>query len=332
MKHTKIELLIGLMLMVSLSTQVFAIESGRVKKEIVIKGNFGSADGAFGHKIFEDRSWVEPSAIAIDSKGNIYIADPLNQRVQKFSSEGKYLTKITFEDQDKTFSFTICDLAIDGEDNLYILSKRGKKILKYDSTGRMTRSINLQDYMLPERFDIDLLGNIYVFGTVLAKVPGRGYVSHGNCLRKYDKTGRLVKEWNDVSLPFIDQEGYIYLRQESTWKKYDKNEKYLSVVKCETEKQKIYIENTCCFPPVFVDERKSSYYFVYDNKTEKIRSLFKLSSKAELKTYDFSSVDIWPWPRAKAENMIKFDKKGNLYGYSYDDIKREFGIIRLRFE
>jgi hypothetical protein len=186
--------------------------------------------------------------------------------------------------------------------------------------------------MLPERFDIDHLSNIYVFGTVLVKVPGRGYESRGNCLRKYDKTGRLVKEWNDASLPFIDHDGYVYLRQESTWKKYDKKEKYLGVVKCEAEKQKVYFENACYFPPVFVDERNSSYYFVYDNKTEKIRSLFKLSSKGELKIYDFSSVDIWPWPRAKAENMIKFDKKGNLYGYSYDDIKREFGIVRFTFE
>jgi tripartite motif-containing protein 71 len=121
MKRAKIELLIGLILMVGLSAQVFANESSKVTKEIVVRGNFGSAEGEFGHKIFEDGSWAEPSAIAIDSKGNIYIADPLNHRVQKFGKEGKYLTKIIFEDQDKTLSFTISDLAIDSEDNLYIL-------------------------------------------------------------------------------------------------------------------------------------------------------------------------------------------------------------------
>jgi len=327
MKYSR--MLISPILLILFNLQAFGADIGIANREIIVKGNIGSADGEFGYKVFKDRSWVEPSAIAIDSKGNIYIADPLNYRIQKFNVEGKYVTKITFEAQDETFAFTINDLVIDNEDNLYILSKRGQKILKYDSKGRIIQSINLADYMLPERLDVDVLGNMYVFGTVLVKVPGRGNANRGDCLRKLDKNGRLIKEWNNASLPFINQEGYVYIRQDAAWKKYDEHEKYLGDVKCEAERQKVSFEKICYFPPVFVDGKKASYYFVYSDKTEKPRTLLKLSLKGELRTLDLSSIEIWPWPRVRVENMIKFDRNGNLYGYGYDEQKKLYWITRI---
>ena len=313
-----------IMLSMIMAASLFGSEEGRVEKEIVMESHYGSANGEFGLKVFEDSSWVEPSAIAIDGDQNIYIADPLNDRIQKFNSKGKYISKIEFKVK-KKYALTIDDLTTDDENNLYVLSRHEQKIFKYNSAGQMVYSINLQDYMQTERVSVDIWGNIYVFGVI----PGRGT---GEELRKFDKTGKLVRKWDKVYLFFVDREGYKYLRQETSWAKYDKDDQYLGEIKCETEKLKIYSESTCHFPPVFVDENKSSYYFVYDTKTEKIRTLIKMSPKGELRTYGFSSVDTWPWPRTKSENMIKFDSKGNLYGYNADDIKKQYQIIRIKFK
>ncbi|MEM2760711.1 MAG: hypothetical protein QXW73_07990, partial [Nitrososphaerales archaeon] len=46
-------------------------------------GSFGSADGQFR----------APSGVAVDSSGNVYVADTNNNRIQKFTSTGTFLTK-----------------------------------------------------------------------------------------------------------------------------------------------------------------------------------------------------------------------------------------------
>jgi DNA-binding beta-propeller fold protein YncE len=56
----------------------------------VIKwGQEGSGDGQF----------INPFGVATDSSGNVYVADTYNHRIQKFSSNGVFLTKWVQKDQ-----------------------------------------------------------------------------------------------------------------------------------------------------------------------------------------------------------------------------------------
>ena len=51
-------------------------------------GNYGSGDGEF--------AWVDPyydAGIAIDGRGDVYVVDSGNNRIQKFSSDGAFITK-----------------------------------------------------------------------------------------------------------------------------------------------------------------------------------------------------------------------------------------------
>jgi hypothetical protein len=68
--------------------------------KVIIKGKWGSNPGEFG--VWEtmnegDRIVYEPTSMAVDSKGNIYILDIVNERIQKFDSEGRYLLSIPVE-------------------------------------------------------------------------------------------------------------------------------------------------------------------------------------------------------------------------------------------
>ena len=46
-------------------------------------GSNGTADGQFS----------SPAGVAVDSSGNVYVADNGNYRIQKFNSNGTFITK-----------------------------------------------------------------------------------------------------------------------------------------------------------------------------------------------------------------------------------------------
>jgi len=68
--------------------------------KVIIQGKWGNKPGEFGvwgEMIEGEEITYGPSGIAVDSKGNIYILDMVNERIQKFDSEGKYLLSIPVE-------------------------------------------------------------------------------------------------------------------------------------------------------------------------------------------------------------------------------------------
>jgi len=69
--------------------------------EVIIEGKWGSGDGEFGTQVDENFPGTgkeyKLSSLAVDSKGNIYILDVVNNRIQKYSKQGKYLNGIPVE-------------------------------------------------------------------------------------------------------------------------------------------------------------------------------------------------------------------------------------------
>lgn len=316
------------------ATNLIAQVNLDAKTEIVIKTKYGFADGEFGFKVFEDRSWVEPSGIAIDSKGNIYIADPLNNRIQKFDKNGKFLFKIKLDIQLQRFAKTIDDLAVDLEDNLYTVSKHEQKIFKYDQNGKFTQSINLKEmdiawdrwrgwrsgiYLQPNRISIDKIGNIYLEGF--------------DELVKFNRDGKLAKKLvresgSGAASYFLDQKGYLYFTGKiGIWEKYDQKGNLLGQVACEKEPLLAFVppEGGCQFPPKFIDKNGFRYFFELKPKTSDLISIIKVDEKGNFKRYKAPKAPpvyyIW-----QTLNMIKFDNEGNLYVYGYDDKKRNIGL------
>lgn len=60
---------------------------------VIIEGKWGTNAGEFGRTAspVEDGGSIAPSSLAVDSTGNIYILDLVNNRIQKFNNLGKYL-------------------------------------------------------------------------------------------------------------------------------------------------------------------------------------------------------------------------------------------------
>jgi len=103
-------------------------------------GSKGSADGQFN----------DPTSVAVDStNGKVYVADPINKRIQVFDQSGKFLTKWIVPEWGQPAGFE--DLAIDSKmGRVYASSVNIDAVLIFDLNG--TRVGNLTPKP-PDRLD-----------------------------------------------------------------------------------------------------------------------------------------------------------------------------------
>ncbi|OGS45973.1 MAG: hypothetical protein A2539_06565 [Elusimicrobia bacterium RIFOXYD2_FULL_34_15] len=116
--------------------------------KVIVEGMWGTEHGEFGKSEWGEQ-FYEPQSMIVDSKGNIYILDTVNNRIQKFDSEGKYLLSIPVESfkgktkyfegkpienpylKEKYLIYPIevygINIVIDSNDNLYYYFERNKK-------------------------------------------------------------------------------------------------------------------------------------------------------------------------------------------------------------
>jgi tripartite motif-containing protein 71 len=88
-------------------------------------GAIEPGDGQFNH----------PMGIVIDRRGFVYVADHMNHRIQKFDSNGNFITKWgTYGEKDGQFNRPH-GITVDGSDSLYITDSLNARIQKFSIDG-----------------------------------------------------------------------------------------------------------------------------------------------------------------------------------------------------
>ena len=82
----------------------------------------------------------DPEGVSIDSKDNIYVADTDNDRILKFDSNGKFITKWGSYGEGSTQFNSPSGISIDSKDNIYVADTDNDRILKFDSTCNSSRN------------------------------------------------------------------------------------------------------------------------------------------------------------------------------------------------
>jgi len=170
-----------------------------------------------------DGEFNEPSAVAVDATGNVYVADTDNHRIQKFDSTGTFITKWgsrcrltngsgcvdpdgagALEAGDGQFDMP-SDIAVDAAGNVYIADEDNHRIQKFDSTGTFLIKWGTECFVEKGAgvcVDPDGAGPLefgdgqFVEPSAIAVGGGSVYVADRNGrIQKFDLTGALLGKW-----------------------------------------------------------------------------------------------------------------------------------------
>lgn len=106
-------------------------------KVTVRKFKYGEGKDAIGADEGGEGANMGPSSFAVDDKGNLYICDKVNERVQIFSRDGKYLSTIKLEKGTRAD-----DMVLDQLGSVYIFDGTLRKLFQYNKKGEMVNSID----------------------------------------------------------------------------------------------------------------------------------------------------------------------------------------------
>jgi sugar lactone lactonase YvrE len=131
----------------------------------------------------DNGQFITPAGIALDSAGNIWVADFNNNRIQKFSGSGSYLQQ--FGNNGRGQTDHPAGVAIDSSGNVWVADTLKCRIVQFDSSGSYLWQIGtygreIGQLINPHALAVDLSGNVWVAD------------SGNNRIVKYNKTGQVV--------------------------------------------------------------------------------------------------------------------------------------------
>ncbi len=171
-----------------LDRENYRVQKFRTDGQFVTQwGKRGSADGEFN--IPADTAYP---GIAVDNRGFVYVSDRENFRVQKFTSDGQFVSKIPCYDPDDGITYKPYGIAADSNGFLYAGDRKNHRIHKFSPEGQLLIKWGSEgkgngEFDIIEQLAADKEGFVYVsdrFGYNIQK-----FTSDGQFVAKFGQAG-----------------------------------------------------------------------------------------------------------------------------------------------
>lgn len=160
---------------------IFGVLDGESQVFLFEWGEAGNADGQFS----------EPSGIAIDSSGNVYVADSLNDRIQKFDNQGAFILKWGIAGGGIGHFDSPQGIAIDSSDRIYVVDRSNNRVQKFDHNGNFITawgSPGSTNGNFDRPFGVAVDSSDYVYVTD----------SGNHRVQKFDSNGNFIFSWGSA--------------------------------------------------------------------------------------------------------------------------------------
>jgi DNA-binding beta-propeller fold protein YncE len=168
----------------------------------------------WGSDTLGDGNFKYLRGVAVDSSGNVYVADTDNNRIQKFSSTGTFLGKWGFYGTgDGQFAYPE-GVAVDSSGNVYVADEGNNRIQKFSSSGTFLAkwgSYGTEDgqFQYPQGVAVDTSGNVFV--TDLGNYRIQKFSSSGTFLAKWGTQGSGDGQFYYPGGVAVDSSGNVYV-------------------------------------------------------------------------------------------------------------------------
>ncbi|HET7485691.1 MAG TPA: S8 family serine peptidase, partial [Solirubrobacterales bacterium] len=147
---------------------------------------------AFGTEGAGNGQLKAPSEVAVDSSGNVWVADTGNNRVEKFNSKGEYQSQFGTQGTGNGQFQSPRSIAIDASGNLWVADSGNHRVEKFNSKGEYQSQFGTQgtgngQFKTPYAIAIDSSGNLWVSDTARNRV--QEFNSKGEYLSQFGTLG-----------------------------------------------------------------------------------------------------------------------------------------------
>ena len=168
----------------------------------------------WGNRGSDDRQFYWPSGVAVDAKGNVYVVETYNYRIQVFESNGSLVAKWgTLGSGDGQFDQPH-GVAADAQGNVYVADSGHHRIQVFDSNGSFIAkwgSYGSGDgqFYWPSGVAVDAKGNVYVADRYNQRI--QVFDSNGNFIAKWGSYGSGDGQFNGPYGVVVDAKGNVYV-------------------------------------------------------------------------------------------------------------------------